>query len=681
MFTQNLERSATFYRERASYNNPPISLKQNIQHFWPRESLLPATPMPYSFGYLPEVFAHEMNFALVATIFLELLLSLRMVAAKHRIKNGNGTIAIEEAWTIPELLPFQLQHLLNHRAFQMVLSCATPCVQGVSDPVAAAALAVNVNNQMAAAIRNDTTRFGGFASLSMHNATEAVQELRRAVNELGLLGAMLNDFQQSGPDNTTLLYYDQPEYDEFWQAVTELDVPIYFHPRSNIAQVQALLFDHAPFLKGAPEEYAVTLANHILGLCTNGVFDRFPNLKIIVGHLGERIPSDLFRIDERRETFFITVSSSRIRYVKSPELAKSRPNGLMMQRNITSYWHTNIYETTSGNFATPLLEFHMGQIGIDRILFSVDYPFVRFSFSTLDSGVILPYELSDSKCIVLQKPPGLLCQLSKPQEAAGNSFNDFNVLLKGLWKTFNEQPVPVHRLDKVGEEELLCESRLIQYRIDQGTTGALVLGRSSIHARNLAQQFRARTVDKTYLALVRGGAKTFPTKSGQIRTPIKYEDGRASIDRSSNGKPSVTDWEVVSSSPSAPLTLLRLKLHTGHKHQLRVHLAYCLGAPILGDDLYSSKSVAKAIRDTSVVPADRMFLHASHVSFFSTGPKKRLRLGITAPLPSDFVKICMDSGINIDPTEARGGVWVDNIRIKDGLVPELEGAWRAGRSG
>ncbi|KAG6868484.1 hypothetical protein C0993_002249 [Termitomyces sp. T159_Od127] len=167
---------------------------------------------------------------------------------------------------------------------------------------------------------------------------------------------MLNDFQQSGPDNTTLLYYDQPEYDEFWQTVTELDVPIYFHPRSNIARVQTLLFDHAPFLKGAPEEFAVTLANHILGLCTNGIFDRFPNLKIIVGHLGERIPSDLFRIDE--------------------QLAKSRPDGLMMQRNVTSYWHTNIYETTSGNFATSLLQFHIGQIGIDHILFSVDYPFV-----------------------------------------------------------------------------------------------------------------------------------------------------------------------------------------------------------------------------------------------------------------------------------------------------------------
>ncbi|KAF8064254.1 hypothetical protein FPV67DRAFT_1420736, partial [Lyophyllum atratum] len=147
----------------------------------------------------------------------------------------------------------------------MVLSCATPCIQGISDPTAAAEMAINVNNQLAAAISNNTARFGGFASLSMHNATEAVQELRRAVKELGFQGALLNDYQQSGSDNTTLLFYDQPEYDVFWQAVTDLDVPVYFHPRPNIAQIEKLLYAHAPFIMGPSEEYAVTLANHILG--------------------------------------------------------------------------------------------------------------------------------------------------------------------------------------------------------------------------------------------------------------------------------------------------------------------------------------------------------------------------------------------------------------------------------
>ncbi|KAH0579923.1 hypothetical protein H2248_002745 [Termitomyces sp. 'cryptogamus'] len=201
--------------------------------------------------------------------------------------------------------------------------------------------------------------------------------------------------------------------------------------------------------------------------------------------------------------------------------------------------------------------------------FEIDYSLVwlhyysrmssrAFKHASRPISVLSSIIYSDKGCIVLQKPPGLTCQLSKSKEATGDSLNHFNALLKGLGRTFGKQPVPVHRLDK-------------------GTTGALVLGRSSTHARNLSQQFQTRTVEKTYLALVRGGVQTFPTKCGEIRTPIHYKDGRASIDHSSNGKPSITEWEVVSSSPSAPLTLLRLKLHTGHKHQLRVHLAFCLG--------------------------------------------------------------------------------------------------------
>jgi 2,3-dihydroxybenzoate decarboxylase len=72
----------------------------------------------------------------------------------------------------------------------MVLSCANPCIQGISDPEAAAKMAINVNNQLAAAISNNTERFGGFAALAMHNATEAAQELRRSVKELGFLGGL-----------------------------------------------------------------------------------------------------------------------------------------------------------------------------------------------------------------------------------------------------------------------------------------------------------------------------------------------------------------------------------------------------------------------------------------------------------------------------------------------------------
>ncbi|KXN90411.1 2,3-dihydroxybenzoate decarboxylase [Leucoagaricus sp. SymC.cos] len=238
----------------------------------------------------------------------------------------------------------------------MVISCAQPCIQGISDPAAAESMAVTVNNALAESISNETMRFGGFAALSMHNATNAALELKRAVQELGFVGGLVNDYQQSGPDNATLLFYDQPEYDVFWQMVSDLDIPIYFHPRTNIPQIGSLLENHAPWLKGPAQEFAATLSYHILGLCTNGVFDRFPKAKIIVGHLGERIPSDFERVDE--------------------QLLRQLSLGMPMQRNASSYWQTNIWETTSGNFATPLLKFHIETMGLDRIMYSVDYPFV-----------------------------------------------------------------------------------------------------------------------------------------------------------------------------------------------------------------------------------------------------------------------------------------------------------------
>ncbi|KAJ7583348.1 amidohydrolase 2 [Mycena floridula] len=255
----------------------------------------------------------------------------------------------------------------------MVLSCAIPCIQGISDPDAAAAMAINVNNKLADSISNNTFRFGGFASLAMHNATVAAQELNRTVNELGFLGALLNDYQQSGPDNETLLYYDQPEYDVFWEMVTALDVPVYFHPRQNIDLLARLEYQHAPWLEGPAQENSATLSTHILGLCTNGIFDRFPNLKVIVGHMGERIPSDLDRIDQRDA-------------------------GMPMKANVTSYWQTNLFETTSGDFVTDLLQFHASRIGLDRILYSVDYPFVTLEdgetwLDGLANGVLDPDEL------------------------------------------------------------------------------------------------------------------------------------------------------------------------------------------------------------------------------------------------------------------------------------------------
>ncbi|KAF5362753.1 hypothetical protein D9758_011688 [Tetrapyrgos nigripes] len=305
------------------------------------------------------------------------LITTPCLARRKWNDTGRGTIAFEESWGTPEIVgplggasPEALVQIRadiidvhNQRLKKMdangidfmILSCVTPCIQGISSPSLAASTAKSLNNELASQISNNTLRFGALAALSMHDPVEAAQELNRTVKELGFLGALVNDYQQAGANNDTLIFYDTPQFDPFWKMVTDLDVPVYFHPRVNIPIILNLSYSHAPFLIGASQEFQATLSTHVLGLCTNGVFDRFPTLKVIVGHMGERVPSDLFRIDSR--------------------LDAQRSIGLPMKQTVRSYWHTNLYSTTSGDFDTSLLLYHKSQIGLDRIMFSVDYPF------------------------------------------------------------------------------------------------------------------------------------------------------------------------------------------------------------------------------------------------------------------------------------------------------------------
>ncbi|KAF5343166.1 hypothetical protein D9758_017050 [Tetrapyrgos nigripes] len=311
--------------------------------------------------------------SLALLISISLLIASPCLARRTWNDTGRGTIAFEESWATPEImgplsavypeLLADLQDVHNQRLKRMdengidfmILSCATPCIQAISSPSLAASTAKSVNDELASQISNNTLRFGALAALSMHDPVEAAQELNRTVKELGFLGALVNDYQQAGDNNETLIFYDSPQFDPFWKMVTDLDVPVYFHPRVNIPLVFNLSYGHAPFLIGPSQEFPATLSTHVLGLCTNGVFDRFPTLKVIVGHMGQRIPSDLYRIDSRLEF--------------------QRRNGLSMKQTVRSYYHTNLYSTTSGDFDTSLLLFHKSQIGLDRIMFSVDYPF------------------------------------------------------------------------------------------------------------------------------------------------------------------------------------------------------------------------------------------------------------------------------------------------------------------
>ncbi|KAJ7748522.1 pseudouridine synthase [Mycena maculata] len=280
----------------------------------------------------------------------------------------------------------------------------------------------------------------------------------------------------------------------------------------------------------------------------------------------------------------------------------------------------------------------------------------------------------DRSIIIMNKPPSLVTQLDPTTTKAdgGNLAKLLDDLKQAL--DLPNPPYRVHRLDKV-------------------TTGCLVLARSKDVARQLSTQFRIRTVDKTYLALVRGGSECFPKRAGQIRVLLKYPDGRASLalesDLQNPPKPpreSETDWEVVASSvassPHPPFTLLRLKLLTGLKHQLRVHLAQVLNTPILGDILHSQ---GPEVKDPFRLPHERVYLHASQISLFRyrrVGGKKQFKIRVFAPLPPDFVQLCTEAGIPIGEYERSGGLFKsesgsedDYQAVADGEIPDVNGYW------
>ncbi len=171
----------------------------------------------------------------------------------------------------------------------MLLSLTSPGCQGQRDPSKAQSISINANNWLASQVARNPARFGALAALSMHNGAEAAQELRRAIKELGMFGALLNDYQISGDNEETKKFYDEPEYDIFWKTVEELDVPVYMHPRYPVSPDLGpeTRFGPRRQLLGAGVQFHLDLSFHLYAICSSGFLDKYPGVQIVAGHLGE----------------------------------------------------------------------------------------------------------------------------------------------------------------------------------------------------------------------------------------------------------------------------------------------------------------------------------------------------------------------------------------------------------
>ena len=188
----------------------------------------------------------------------------------------------------------------------------------------------------------------------MQDPDLATQELERCVKELGMVGVLVNGCSEVGREDNAV-YYDLPQYRPFWAAVERLDVPFYLHPRNPIPS-NAKIYDGHAWLLGPTWAFAQETAVHSLRLMGSGLFDEHPGLRIVIGHLGEGIPASLWRIDYRNDWMH-------------------RGHACPAKRTMGEYFRENFYVTTSGNFHTPTLKIAIEEIGLDRVMFSTDWPF------------------------------------------------------------------------------------------------------------------------------------------------------------------------------------------------------------------------------------------------------------------------------------------------------------------
>ncbi len=288
-----------------------------------------------------------------------------------------GKIGLEEHFAIPETLDDsrgffpdrifaelkerlldlhgrRLKLMDEHGIEMMLLSLNAPVVQAIPDVHKADALARRANDYLAEEVRKRPDRFQGLAALPMQDPELATRELERCVTEFGFKGVMVNGFSQVGePDS--IVYYDLPQYRPFWATVERLDVPFYLHPRNPLKR-DARIYDGHPWLMGPSWAFGQETAVHALRLMGSGLFDEFPRLAIVIGHMGEGLPFSMWRVDNCNAWV---------------ENRHSYP----AKRKIADYFSENFWITTSGNFRTQALINSILEIGADRIMFSTDWPF------------------------------------------------------------------------------------------------------------------------------------------------------------------------------------------------------------------------------------------------------------------------------------------------------------------
>ncbi|MFI8426092.1 amidohydrolase family protein [Streptomyces sp. NPDC085479] len=249
---------------------------------------------------------------------------------------------------LPDVTEYRLADMDANGVAMQVLSLTPPGVQMQPDTAIAVRDAQVANDALAAIVDAHPTRFGGLAALPLQDPQAAVREARRAMGDLGMAGFLVNG-------HTNGQYLDEPQFRPVWAALEELGAALYLHPTPAPAGTWGLLKDR-PELVGPLYSWAAETGGHALRIILGGVFDDFPGARLIVGHMGEFLPYHAPRLDVQ------------IRNINTRVPLRKKPS---------EYLRENIAITTSGVMDDTMLQAAIESVGIDNVLFAIDYPFEK----------------------------------------------------------------------------------------------------------------------------------------------------------------------------------------------------------------------------------------------------------------------------------------------------------------
>ncbi len=233
---------------------------------------------------------------------------------------------------------------------RQIISLTCPGVQ-ILPRDQAVAMAALANDQLADACRRYPDRFSGLTAVAPQDPAAAAAEIERGRRELGFHGVIINSHTQGE-------YLDSPKFWPIFEAAEALDTPIYLHPNTPPRNMIGPLLEAG--LDSAIYGFAVETGMHLLRIITAGVFDRFPRLRLVVGHLGEALPFWLYRLDYMHAA---TVRAGRYESMKP------------IARQVSDYLRSNVWVTTSGMAWAPAIMFCREVLGPDRVMYAMDYPY------------------------------------------------------------------------------------------------------------------------------------------------------------------------------------------------------------------------------------------------------------------------------------------------------------------